>query len=82
MNILITGAGGFIRSVGNVGTVQNLENVIRGFALAAKSHTEINLNIIGDGSNLEALKNIVKEKNIVNVYFWGRRPLKEMPRWI
>ncbi|MEA3428877.1 MAG: glycosyltransferase, partial [Thermodesulfobacteriota bacterium] len=30
---------------------------------------------------LEALKNIVKEKNIANVYFWGRRPLKEMPRW-
>jgi glycosyltransferase involved in cell wall biosynthesis len=68
MNILITGAGGFIRSVGNIGKVQNLENVIRGFALAAKSHDRIRLNIIGDGSNLEALKKIVKEESIANVY--------------
>jgi hypothetical protein len=27
------------------------------------------------------LKNIVKEENIRNVFFWGRRPLKEMPEW-
>ena len=66
---------------GNIGKVQNLENVIRGFALAAKSNPQIKLNIIGDGSNLEALKNIVNEEKIANVYFWGRRPLKEMPRW-
>ena len=81
MNILITGAGGFIRSAGNIGKVQNLENVIRGFALAAKSNNQIRLNIVGDGSNLEALKRIVKEESIANVHFWGRRPLKEMPRW-
>ena len=81
MNILITGAGGFIRSVGNIGKVQNLENVIKWFALAAKSNDKIKLNIIGDGSSLETLKNAVKEENIANVHFWGRRPLKEMPRW-
>ena len=81
MNILITDAGGFIRSVGNIGKVQNLENVIMGFALVAKSNDEIKLNIVGDGSNLEALKNLVKEEKIANVYFWGRKPLKEMPRW-
>jgi len=66
---------------GNIGTVQNLENVIRGFSLLPKSNDQINLNIIGDGSNLEALKNIAKQENIANVYFWGRRPLKEMPKW-
>ncbi|TBV81129.1 MAG: glycosyltransferase WbuB [Desulfobulbaceae bacterium] len=66
---------------GNVGTVQNLENIIRGFALLPKSNNQINLNIIGDGSNLEPLKNIVKKENITNVHFWGRRPLKEMPKW-
>ena len=81
MNILITGAGGFIRSASNIGKVQNLENVIRGFALAAKFNDRIKLNIIGDGSNLEDLKNIVKEEDIANVHFWGRRPLKEMPKW-
>ena len=66
---------------GNIGKVQNLENVISGFALAAKSNDQIKLNIIGDGSNLETLKNIVKEENIENVFFWGRRLLKEMPEW-
>ena len=66
---------------GNIGKVQNLENVIRGFALVTESHDQIRLNIIGDGSNLETLKTIVKEENIENVYFWGRKPLKEMPRW-
>ena len=50
--------------------------------MGKKSNNQINLNIVGDGSNLEDLKNIVKEKNIANVYFWGRRPLKEMPRWL
>ncbi|MBW2664481.1 MAG: glycosyltransferase family 4 protein [Deltaproteobacteria bacterium] len=61
---------------GNVGTVQNLENVIRGFALLPKSNGQIRLNIIGDGSNLETLK-----RSIANVHFWGRKPLKEMPKW-
>ncbi len=74
--------GGFnFTFAGNIGKVQNLENVIRGFALAAKSNDQINLNIIGDGSNLENLTRIVKEENIGNVYFWGRKPLKEMPQW-
>ncbi len=66
---------------GNIGKVQNLENIIRGFALLPKSNDRVSLNIIGDGSNLEALKKIAKEEKIANVYFWGRRPLKEMPRW-
>jgi len=66
---------------GNIGKVQNLENVIRGFAFAVKSNNQIKLNIIGDGSNSNTLKNIVKKENVANVYFWGRRPLKEMPAW-
>lgn len=66
---------------GNIGKYQNLENVIKGFALLVKSNDHIYLNIIGDGSNLENLKRIVKEESITNVYFWGRRPLKEIPKW-
>ena len=74
--------GGFnFTFAGNIGTVQNLENVIRGFALVVESYDRIRLNIVGDGSNLENLKNIVKKENIANVHFWGRKPLKEMPRW-
>ena len=66
---------------GNIGKVQNLENVIRGFACLPASHRRVNLNIIGDGSNLDNLKNIVQEEDIRNVFFQGRKPLKEMPRW-
>jgi len=66
---------------GNVGKVQNLENVIRGFARLPKSNRRVSLNIIGNGSNLDNLKRIVQEEDIKNVFFRGRRPLKEMPRW-
>lgn len=66
---------------GNIGKVQNLENVIRGFARLPKDHHQARLNIIGDGSNLEHLKEIVHKEKIDNVLFWGRKPLKEMPRW-
>lgn len=66
---------------GNIGKMQNLENVIRGFALVNKTDYPVKLNIVGDGSNLGALKRIVKDENISGVYFWGKKPLKEMPQW-
>jgi glycosyltransferase involved in cell wall biosynthesis len=66
---------------GNIGKVQNLENVIRGFARVGKQNGQAILNIVGDGSNLETIKNIAKEERIENIYFWGRRPLTEMPMW-
>jgi len=66
---------------GNIGKVQNLENVIRGFALLSEDQHRARLNIIGDGSNLEDLKEMVEKEHIDNVLFWGRRPLKEMPQW-
>jgi glycosyltransferase involved in cell wall biosynthesis len=66
---------------GNIGKVQNLENIIRGFASIAGNNRQINLNIIGDGSNLENLKEIVEQENIENLFFWGRKPLNEMLNW-
>lgn len=65
--------------VGNIGKLQNLENVIRGFALARNS-TEMQLNIIGYGSDVERLKRLVDSEGIGNVVFWGRRSAAtEMP---
>ena len=63
---------------GNIGKVQNLSNVILGFELALQANKEIILNIIGDGSFLPDLKNLVQEKTIPNVVFWGRKPYNEM----
>ena len=63
---------------GNVGKVQNLENVVRGFGVFASNHSEVYLNIIGDGSFLNELKTIVEDEKIPNVNFTGRKPLAEM----
>lgn len=64
---------------GNVGKVQNLDNVIEGFGLfSQKFEDKCQLNIIGDGSHLSSLKRKVKNKNIKNVVFYGRKPLGVM----
>ncbi|MCX5790765.1 MAG: glycosyltransferase family 4 protein [Elusimicrobia bacterium] len=64
---------------GNVGKLQNLENVLRGFGLAAKVQPALRLNIVGDGSHLETLKKIARAENIPGVTFWGRRKSGDMP---
>ena len=64
---------------GNIAWTQNLENVILGFSLAQQDHPEIMFNIFGDGSNLENLKRLTRDKKISNVVFWGRKPVEEMP---
>lgn len=64
---------------GNIGKVQNLDNVVRGFGLFVKNNPKAYLNIIGDGSYLNELKGIVSNENIVNVNFTGRIPLSDMP---
>lgn len=63
---------------GNVGKVQNLENVVRGFGVFVKDYPTAYLNIIGDGSFLKELKNIIEIEGIGNVNLTGRKPLKEM----
>lgn len=63
---------------GNIGKVQNLENVIAGFAVFVRKHPHAYLNLIGDGSNLEALKEWVKERGVPNVHFTGRVPLQSI----
>lgn len=66
---------------GNIGKIQNLENVIMGFDQFIKdtSNEEIWLNLIGNGSHLDFLQKIVKDYNIGNVKFWGRMKSTDMP---
>lgn len=63
---------------GNVGKVQNLENVMRGFGRASARNGDIQLNIVGDGSHLERLKEIAAAEKISGVKFWGRKKQSEM----
>jgi glycosyltransferase involved in cell wall biosynthesis len=64
---------------GNVGKVQNLENLILAFDHVSKRYTNVFFNIVGDGSNLTNLKNFVDKHKIQNVVFHGRWPLETMP---
>ena len=61
---------------GNVSRYQNLINTVRGFA-AAKLDDCI-LNIVGDGSFLDNVKEVVNNEHIENVIFHGRYPYNEM----
>jgi glycosyltransferase involved in cell wall biosynthesis len=66
---------------GNIGTVQNLENVLSGFGLFLKNTGEKRawLNLLGDGSQLDHLREYVDKNDIANVKFHGRIPSSDMP---
>ncbi|MBR4402911.1 MAG: glycosyltransferase family 4 protein [Flavobacteriales bacterium] len=61
---------------GNVSMYQNLDNVIKGFARAGLVGCD--LNIVGDGSYLDNVKELVEKEGVKNVYFHGRYPYEQM----
>jgi len=64
---------------GNIGKVQNLDNIILAFYKLEKVDSEkAQLNIIGDGSHLDGLKRLVEEKKIKNIIFHGRKLRDDM----
>ncbi|MGB5920503.1 glycosyltransferase family 4 protein [Arcobacter sp.] len=68
---------------GNIGKVQNLDNIILAFGSLEESLLDkTQLNIIGDGSYLEKLKSIVKERKFRNIVFWGRKPREEIYKYL
>ncbi len=64
---------------GNIGSVQNLESVVRAFGELRNPDAE--LRIVGGGIYLERLQKLVEEKQYANVTLYGRRPQAEMPRF-
>jgi len=65
---------------GNVGKVQNLENIINAFCLLAENyHDRAQLNIIGDGSNLLNLKKLANNNS--NIVFHGKQAREDMVRF-
>ena len=61
---------------GNVSRYQNLSNTVLGFGKARLANCM--LNIVGDGSFLDQVKKVVKEDDIKNVVFHGRKPYSTM----
>ena len=62
---------------GNIGESQNFRKIIE-----AAEHTKddgINWIIIGDGRRRKWLEEQIEEKNIHNLYVYGRYPLEDMP---
>ncbi|QOY54059.1 glycosyltransferase family 4 protein [Candidatus Sulfurimonas marisnigri] len=67
---------------GNVGKVQNLDNILLAYGnLADDLIDKSQINIIGDGSHLESLKKLVKDNSLKNILFWGRKPREEMYKY-
>jgi len=65
---------------GNVGKVQNLENIINAFCLlTGKYQKKSQLNIIGDGSNLISLKKL--SNNNPNIIFHGKQMREDMAKF-
>ena len=62
---------------GNIGKVQNLENIIMAFTrLSVEYQNKAQLNIIGDGSNLDNLKKIANLNS--NIIFHGKKDRSDM----
>ena len=65
---------------GNVGKVQNLENIINAFCLLSdECQKKSQLNIIGDGSNLIFLKKL--SNNNPNIIFHGKQMREDMAKF-
>jgi len=63
---------------GNVGRLQSIDTIIKAADLL-KTDRRFVFHIVGDGSSLAESRALVKELGLVNVVFYGRRPLEEMP---
>lgn len=72
------GAGFSFLFAGNVGKVQNLEIVVRAFARLAALDPSVRLDIVGDGSNLAALRRLAADLGCGGVIFHGRVPVESM----
>lgn len=63
---------------GNVGTIQSVDTIIESARLT-KDIKNLRWHIVGDGSELERIKK--SAEGLGNVYFYGKQPLEEMPKY-
>ena len=73
-----------ITFAGNIGKAQDVETLVKAmnYIKSERSESKIMCNIIGDGSNLEKLKKMVKDFNLSdNIKFLGRKPPESMPEY-
>lgn len=71
---------------GNIGTAQNLIVLLKAARIIQEEKITDNgksiiFHIIGDGQELDNLKEYAKKNNLHNVIFHGRKPSEEMPQY-
>lgn len=68
---------------GNIGTAQSVDTVLKAAEIIEKEYKDdsVVFDIVGDGSELENLKQMKREMGINNVNFLGRKPKEEMPAY-
>lgn len=72
----LRGEGTLFIFTGNIGTMQNLENVIRAFGrLSPEIATFL---LLGDGNSRDRLEKIVESEHITNVHFLGSVDMAEV----
>lgn len=65
---------------GNIGKAQSMSTIIEA-AKILKNESNIRFHFVGDGSELDNIKKIVKEEKLNNIFFYGRKPIEEMPKY-
>lgn len=63
---------------GNMGPAQDLANVLEAAALLRK-FPQVQIALVGDGVDLQRLRQIKRERSLSNVHFLGRYPVDKMP---
>lgn len=61
---------------GNIGKAQSVETIIK--AAKEVENKNIKIHIVGDGSSLKQCQNLVKELDLTNVIFYGRKLAEQM----
>lgn len=62
---------------GNIGVVQSVETIIKAAELLKDE--PVKFHIVGGGTDLDRLQEL--SKDLENMFFYGRRPLEEMPEF-
>ena len=68
---------------GNIGSAQSVDTILKAAEIIEKEYKcdDVQFDIVGDGSELEHLKQLKQEMGIHNVEFLGRKPKDEMPKY-
>lgn len=65
---------------GNLGEMQSLDTIIKA-AGRLRANEDIRFHFVGDGSAMERSKQLASRLNPENIFFHGRHPLGDMPRF-